>query len=248
MHHSFGIFVSLAVGGAMAQAPDARPAFEVASLKPNKSQTGVDRIKRNDGSWIIENVSLKRLLGMAYGVAEGRDYLLKGPDWMDLENFDVSARFPSGTSDSQALLMLQGLLEERLKLQLHREPREFSVYALVVDKGGSKLHPTARPGPYKFSARGGHGVGVSVTLAQFADRLAKEVGRQVVDFTGLTGQFDLALEWQPEAERAENPDAASERPSIFAALAEQLGLKLEPRKVSLEVLVVDAARKTPTEN
>ena len=244
MYRIVVIFVSCA----MTQAQDIRLAFEVATLKPNTSQTGVDRIKRNDGSWIIENVSLKRLIGIAYGVAEGRDYLLKGPDWMDSENFDVSARFPLGTPDSQALLMLQGLLEERLKLQLHREPRDFSVYALVVDKGGAKLHPTARPGPYRFSARGGHAVGVSVTLAQFADRLAKEVGRQVVDFTGLPGQFDVTLDWQPEAERAEKPDVVSERPSIFAALPEQLGLKLEPRKVSLEVLVVDAARKTPTEN
>jgi uncharacterized protein (TIGR03435 family) len=240
--------MSLAVGGLMAQAPDPRPVFDVATVKPNKSGTGVDRIKRNDGSWIIENVSLKRLIGMAYGVAEGRDYLLKGPEWMDSENYDISAKFPLGTPDSQALLMLQRLLDERLKLQLHREPREFNVYALVIDKGGSKLHPTARPGPYRFSARGGHAVGISVTLAQFGDRLAKEVGRQVVDFTGLTGQFDVTLDWQPEAERAANPDVASDRPSIFAALPEQLGLKLEPRKVSLDVLIVDAAGKVPTEN
>src|SRR5690349_1808936 len=152
MRAAAGILISFAIGGLMAQAPDSRPAFDVASIKPNKSETGVDRIKRNDGSWIIENVSLKRLIGMAYGIAEGRDYLLKGPDWMDTENFDIAARFPPGTSESQALLMLQRLLDERLKLRLRREPREFSVYALVVDKGGSKLRPTARPGPYRFSA------------------------------------------------------------------------------------------------
>jgi uncharacterized protein (TIGR03435 family) len=243
-----GMLMGLAVYGLMAQSMDTRPTFEVASLKPDKSGTGVDRIKRFPGSWIIENVSLKRLIGMAYGVAEGTDYLFKGPDWWDTENFDISAKFPPDTPDSQALLMLQHLLDERFKLKLHHESREFSVYALVVDKRGSKVRLSATPGPYKFSARGGHGVGISVTMAQFANRIAKEVGRPVVDFTGLTGQFDLTLDWKPEGDQQENPDVTSDRPSIFSALPEQLGLKLEARKVSLDVLVVDAGVKVPLEN
>ncbi len=222
---------------------DSRPAFDVASVKADKSGTGVDRIKRSDGSWLIQNVSLKRLIGMAYGVAEGRDYLLHGPEWMDTENFDIVARFAPGASDSQVLLMLQRLLEERFQLKLHHESREFAVNALVVDKRGSKVVPAAHPGPYRFSARDGHAEAKSVSMAQFADRLSREIGRRVVDFTGLTGQFDFTLDWQPE--KAEAP---SERPSIFAALPEQLGLKLEPRKVSLDVLVADSASKVPLEN
>jgi uncharacterized protein (TIGR03435 family) len=243
-----GMLTAVAVGSLMAQAMDARPAFEVASVRPNNSGTGVDRIKRHDGSWIIENVSLRRLIGMAYGVADGRDYLLKGPDWMNETNFDISARFAPGASDSDVLLMLQRLLDERFRLKMHHEPREFSAYALVVDKRGSKLQPAAHPGPYKSTVRGGHAVATSVTLAQFADRLSKEVGRQVVDFTGLTGQFDLTLDWRPEAGQGEQPDATADRPSIFAALPEQLGLRLEPRKVSLDVLIVDSAEKTPVAN
>ena len=242
------ILMGLAVCGLMAQSIDARPAFEVASLKSDKSGTGVDRIKRSPESWIIENVSLKRLIGMAYGVTDGLDYQFKGPDWWDTENFDISAKFTSGASDSQVLLMLQRLLDERFKLRLHHESREFSVYALVVDKRSSKVRPSANPGPYKFSSRNGHGVGTSVTMAMFANRLSKEVGRPVVDFTGLTGQFDLTLDWQPEGRQPENPDTASDRPSIFSALPEQLGLKLEPRRVSLDVLVVDAGVKVPVEN
>jgi uncharacterized protein (TIGR03435 family) len=245
---SAAILMGLAVCGVMAQSIDARPAFEVASLKPDKSGTGVDRIKRSGGSWIIENVSLKRLIGMAYGVTDGIDYQFKGPDWWDTENFDISAKIPPGASDSQVLLMLQRLLDERFKLKLHHESREFSVYALVVDKRGSKVRPSATPGPYKFSSRNGHGVGASVTMAMLANRLTKEVGRPVVDFTGLTGQFDLTLDWQPEGSQPENPDTTSDRPSIFSALPEQLGLKLEPRRVSLDVLVVDAGVKVPVEN
>src|SRR5689334_19508841 len=94
-----GILLGLAANGLLAQAVDSRPAFDVASVKADKSGTGVDRIKRSDGSWLIQNVSLKRLIGMAYGVAEGRDYLLHGPEWMDTENFDIAARFAPGASD-----------------------------------------------------------------------------------------------------------------------------------------------------
>lgn len=173
---ALGTVMGLAACGLMAQAMDARPAFEVASLKSDKSRTGVDRINRSATSWIIENVSLKRLIGMAYGVADGRDYLLKGPEWMDTENFDISAKFPSGTSEPDTLRMLQRLLDERFKLTLHRESREFPAYALVVDKHDSKLRPTSTPGPYRFSARGGHAVGTSVTVAQFADRLIQRGG------------------------------------------------------------------------
>ena len=85
-------------------------------------------------------------------------------------------------------------------------------------------------------------------MAMLANRLSREVGRPVVDFTGLTGQFDLTLDWKPEAVQMEEPDNASDRPSIFSALPEQLGLKLEPRRVSLDVLVVDAGVKVPVEN
>jgi uncharacterized protein (TIGR03435 family) len=167
---------------------------------------------------------------------------------METETFDISAKFPSGTSDSQVLLMLQRLLDERFKLKLHREAREFSAYALVVDKHGSKLRPTATPGPYRFSARNGHAAGQSVSMDQFADRLSKQVDRQVVDFTGLTGQFDLTLDWRLEGTQTEKSNTADDRPSIFSALPEQLGLKLELRKVSLDVLIVDAAWKVPAEN
>jgi uncharacterized protein (TIGR03435 family) len=201
------------------QVVDSRPAFEVASLKPDNSGTGFSRTKRSGGGLIIENESLKRLIGMAYGVADGRDYLLKGPEWFDSEHFDIAAKFPPETSDSQMLLMLQRLLDERFKMKLHREPREFSVDALVVDKRGSKLHPSATPGaPVRFSARGGHAVGRSVSMAQFADRLSHEdfqIGRRVVDFTGLPGTYDLTLDWKLEGGEPENPDAAPDRPSIF---------------------------------
>jgi uncharacterized protein (TIGR03435 family) len=247
-----GVLLGVTACALWGQVVDSRPAFEVASLKPDNSGTGVDRIKRSGGGLIIVNVSLKRLIGMAYGVADGRDYLFKGPEWIDSENFDISAKFPPETSDSHMLLMLQRLLDERFKMKLHREPREFSVYALVVDKRGSKAQPSATPGAaVRFTSRGGHAVGRSVSMAQFADRLSREdfqIGRRVVDFTGLPGTYDLTLDWKLEGGGTENSDGASDRPSIFSALTEQLGLKLEPRKVSLDVLIVDEALRRPVEN
>jgi len=251
------MFVSLilSVGAAcrlLGQSADTRPVFEVASVKPDKSETGVDRIRISNGSLIIVNVSLKRCIGMAYGVAEGRDYLFSGPAWLDTERFDISAKFPPETSNAQVLLMLQRLLDERFNLSLHHESKDFSVYALVVGKNGAKLHPAAAPGgSYKFRAQSGHAAGFSVSMPMFADRLSRpdfQLGRQVVDFTGLTGTFDLTLDWKPETGQAENPSDNASEASIYTAIQEQLGLRLEPRKIALEVLVVEHANKVPTEN
>lgn len=222
--------------------------FEVASVKPDLSETGVDRIKISKGDVIIQNVSLKRLISMAYGIPDSREYLLSGPDWLDSERFDISAKYPPETPDEDALVMLQKLLGERFGLVLHRETRQFSGYALVIGKGGPKLKSAARPGPFPmFRALSGHASGSSVSMSDLADRLSRapfQLDRPVVDFTGLTGRFDLALEWSPVEASAENATG----PSVLTAIEEQLGLRLEPRKMPLEVLVVERVNKTPTEN
>lgn len=232
-----GIFFVLL--GVAAYRIDAQ-SFEVASIKSDKSETGVDRIKILKGSLIIENVSLKRCIGMAYGIAEGRNYLLSGPDWIESERFDISAKFPTETPEHDVLLMLQSLLAERFDLVLHRETRQFSAYALVIGKGGPKLHPAAAPeGSYRFRAQEGHAVGFSISMAMLADRLSRpdfQLDRQVIDLTGLKGTFDLTLDWNETG------------PSIFTALQEELGLKLEPRKVPLEVFVIDHVNRVPTAN
>jgi uncharacterized protein (TIGR03435 family) len=212
--------------------------FEVASVKSDKSQTGVDRIKFSKGSLMIENVSLKRCIGMAYGIEDGRNYLLSGPEWIDSERFDILAKFPPETPEREVPLMLQSLLAERFNLAVHRETRQFSAYALVIAKGGAKLHPAEAPqGSYRFKALAGHATGFSISMPMFADRLSRpdfQLDRRVVDFTGLEGTFDIKLDWD---------DA-----SIFTAIQEQLGLKLEARKVPLEVLVVDRVNRVPTAN
>jgi uncharacterized protein (TIGR03435 family) len=214
--------------------------FDVASVKSNKSETGVDRIKLTNGSLIIENVSLKRCIGMAYGIADGRDYLWSGPDWLDSERFDILAKFPAETREHDILIMLRNLLADRFGLAFHYETRQFSTYALVIAKGGPKLHPSEAPeGSYRFKAQGGHATGSSISMGMLADRLSRpdfQLDHKVVDRTGLPGTFDLTLDWGEDG------------PSIFTALQEQLGLKLEPRKTPLEVFVVDRVNRVPTAN
>jgi hypothetical protein len=112
-----GAILTVRACGLLAGAADTRSAFEVASLKRDASETGVDRIDFSKGSMIIINVSLKRLIGMAFGVAEGRDYLFSGPEWLDSERFDIRAKFPPETPKPEVLFMLQRLLEEPVRAE-----------------------------------------------------------------------------------------------------------------------------------
>ena len=235
------IIAAFAAAGLWAQAG---PRFDAATVRPNHFGTGVDHIRIGGGSVTIQNVSLKRLIGMAYGVQEGRSYLFSGPDWLDSENFDVLAKYPADTPDAQVLRMLQHELEDRFSLRLHRETKEFSAYALLLTKDGPKFHPSTRQGAYKFSFQNGRAVGSAVTMGMFGDRLSRSdfgLDRPVVDRTRLTGTYDITLDWKPG-----EPDTPSA--SLFTAIQEQLGLRLEAQKIPLEVLVVDHAEKAPKEN
>jgi uncharacterized protein (TIGR03435 family) len=242
---SFSSVVLAATGHAQTS-----PAFDVASVKANNSGTGIDRIRNDGGTLFIENVSLKRLIDMAFEIPEWQNYLISGPDWLDSKNFDVQARFPPDTTHAKSLQMLQRLLEERFGMVLHREPREFSVLALVPGKKkkeGVTLRPAAAPGgAYKFRALNGHATGSSISMPMLAGRLSRPdfgLDRPVLDYTGLEGTFDLTLDWKPDGSAGSGSDA-----SIFVAIEEQLGLKLERRKVSLDVLVIDRINKMPTAN
>jgi uncharacterized protein (TIGR03435 family) len=230
------------------------PAFDVASVKANNSGTGVDRIRNDGGILFIENVSLKRLIAIAFEIPDWQNYLFSGPDWLDSKNFDVQARFPPDTTHLKFLQMFQRLLEERFSMVVHREPREFSVLALVPGKKrkeGVTLRPAAAPGgSYKFRAMNGHATGSSISMAMLAGRLSRPdfgLDRPVLDYTGLEGTFDLTLDWKPEHVPDDSAGSGSDA-SIFVAIEEQLGLKLERRKVSLDVLVIDRVNKMPSEN
>src|SRR5579871_5834061 len=153
------------------------PEFDVASVKSDKSPTGVDRVHDESGTLLVENVSLKRIIGMAYGVEEGKEYLFSGPSWLDNERFDIEAKYPPETSERDVLRMLQNLLSERFHLRVHRESRNFSAFALIAAKNGPKIHPKIL-GPddrpvYQFQTQPGHLSASSATLDMLADRLSR---------------------------------------------------------------------------
>jgi len=196
----------------------------------------------------MTNSTLKRLIMGAYGV--GQNEIVGGPDWLDQDKFDIQAKADPSTDAETLMKMQQALLADRFKLAIRRENKVIPVYVLGIAKNGPKLEKSG-PGESSSGNGQGHLEGRNITLAGLAWRLGRKLDRPVVDRTGLPGEFNYKLEWTPEeelAKRAAQPGAAlPDRPSIFVAIQQQLGLKLEPQKAPVEILVIDHAEK-PTEN
>jgi uncharacterized protein (TIGR03435 family) len=234
----------------------ARPAFEVASVKPTDLSLGqqIDMRVLPGGTVTATAVTLKFLITVAYGVQNIQ--VSGGPAWLDTAKFDMLAK-PAEGAKPQVLPMLRSLLEDRFKLTIRREMRELSVYELKLAKTGGPLGPNLKEShlaacPIEspavgtvpcggFWLRPGGLSGNRDLLSALTKPLSTIVGRPVVDKTGLTQSFDLTLEWTPDLGGAGN--ANTELPSIFTALQEQLGLKLEAAKQATEVLVVERAEK-----
>ncbi len=226
------------------------PAFDAASIKPNQSGPGPSSMRITAGRALMQNVSLKKVMLNAYGIPDDREYAVDGPDWLTGEHFDVDATFPADTPQPQIRVMLQTLLAERFKLTLHRETRQLPMYALVVAKGGLKIHPS-EGGDGKTSARPGHFEATKITMQKLADLMARQAGLPVTDATGVSGVYDFTLDWSPTADLklgAGDAGGNDQGPSFFTAIQEQLGLRLESRKGPVEVMVVDQMEKMPTEN
>jgi uncharacterized protein (TIGR03435 family) len=170
---------------------------------------------------------------------------------MDSDYFDVVGKLPAGAMRDQVPAMLRTLLQESLKLAVHRENKEQRVYFLVAGKNGSRLRSSTPPPDSDVQqVRGDHPpiqllpgalTGRAVPISAVASSLALPVGYTVVDHTGLRGFFDIKLTWTPENRQGEGPD-------IFTAIQEQMGLRLEPGKAIVETLVIDHAEREPVEN
>jgi uncharacterized protein (TIGR03435 family) len=216
----------------------------------------------------FRSVSLRDCIASAYRV---KDYQISAPAWLGEGQWEIVAKLPEGAPSNQMPEMLQTLLAGRFKLQVHREKKEFPGLALVVAGGGPKLKksdesPVAgtsagrgRTG-FRLSTgpAGGRIIAPRATMAMLASTISALLGRPVVDETHLSGSYDLDLEYGLEDRAMQPPmtpgpdagpaeSAAEPRASIFSSI-QKLGLKLEARKVPLEVIMVDHAEKTPTEN
>ncbi|HTS48220.1 MAG TPA: TIGR03435 family protein [Bryobacteraceae bacterium] len=239
--------------------------FDVASIKAspkddNRFMLGLPR----GGTFRATGVTVKMLIMSAYQVNAYQ--VSGGPSWIATERWDIQAK----TDAAQGLMprdqfdaMLQALLLDRLQLKVRRETKEMPVYALAVAKGGSKLTPHSgdppKPedrmrvgfGSMQFQASG---------LGLLAYQLSLQLGRTVIDKTGLTGQYDFRLEWAPEPGQGgpesiglppdpslKFPPADPNRPSLFTAIREQLGLRLDSEQGPVDMIVIDSVSK-PTEN
>ena len=228
------------------------PSFEVASIKPNRSLGGMSSIHISKGRVSMENVSLKKVMLNAYDLADDREYLIDGPGWLATERFDMEVTFPGDTPVARVRQMMQSLLAERFKLELHRDTRQLPRYSLAVAKNGPKIHPVEN-GQGRTSSGPGRLEATKISMQKLADLLARIVGLTVIDSTGVKGVFDFTLQWSPdEAAKiaaADGSEAAGVAgPSIFTVLQEQLGLKLTKDKGPVEILVVDRIEKAPTQN
>ena len=203
-------------------------AFDAASIRKSPPfETGMPNGMRVDAThFITEQYPIRTVIASAFDIEL---WELKGaPDWTASEGYDITATMPAGTSNDDLRAMIRALLEERCKLVAHRDTKETSVYALVVAKGGPKLTATAQGTKYGVQRRTGHIETHRTSIANFLRTLGTAVDRPVLDRTGIHGQFDITLDWSAET-----------GPSIFTAIEEQLGLRLEARKMPVEYLVID---------
>jgi len=249
--------------------------FEVASIKPSDPDAKGSQIRFMPGGGLnMTNVPVRALITFAYDV---RDFQVSGgPGWVGTERFDVTARpehaaaealqdLGEMTDDQRKTVReqmgerLRGLMADRFHLVVHKETKEQPIYALVLAKNGPKLKevkevPGARQG---MSTNRGRSEGFAAPMEMLAQVLSNTMGRPVLDKTGLTGKYDFVLEWTPDVgadARAQGfgdgintPAPAPGGPTIFTALQEQLGLRLDSQKGPVENIVIDRVEK-PSEN
>jgi uncharacterized protein (TIGR03435 family) len=218
-----------------------RTEFEVASVKPHSSSAGGSphvSIAGDPGRLTYTNITVRGLIREAYGVS--KLYPLSGrADALSTDRYDVIAKVAPDASKQQRMLMLQALLADRFKLVVHRETKELPIYALVAGKNGLKFHAVEDDGSAaETGSGGGHQIkGHHISMKLLAATLQGWIGDTVVDETGLTGLFDLNLDFNADE------SMSSEGPTVFEAVERQLGLKLEARKGPAEVIVIDHVEK-----
>ena len=277
------VLLVLAAVGMFAQPGTAPLTFEVATIKASSEDDHrAAMMFQPGGGFRATGVTLKTLLTLAYDVREFQ--ISGGPKWIETDRFDITAKAErTGNSDAvaeppgppprmsdqerktmqeQMAQRLQALFSDRFHLAVHKETKEQQVYALVVGKGGAKLQPakdgaSQRPGMMRMGR--GSVEGNAVPLDILIRAISGQLGRPVIDRTGLTGNFDIKLQWTPEPGQGgapfggpapagiEPPPSDPNGPSIFTALQEQLGLRLESQKGPVDLIVIDRVEK-PSDN
>jgi uncharacterized protein (TIGR03435 family) len=259
------------LSGQSTQTVQVMPAFDVASIKSNRSGPGPRAIGPEPGGRFgALNVGLRELIGFAHGIsnADVESRVLGGPEWIRTERFDVAARAADVLPPDQIGPMVRTLLADRFKLRAHDETREVPVYALVLARADGAPGPQLRRSDVdcdarRAAARGGKPLpqppggavctgrtipgnvtGSALSIASLAGSLTRFVDRPIVDRTGLAGFYNYELKWTPDRLPESRPGEAPpvidpDGPPLVTALQEQLGLKLEPQRAAMRVVVID---------
>jgi uncharacterized protein (TIGR03435 family) len=252
--------------------------FDVASVKLHVPKAGEGNSSKmtggpateDPGRIVVTNRTLRTLIIEAYGI---RNFQIEHPGWMGDLRYDIVAKVPAGASHQDSRVMMRKLLEDRFELKIRREMRDLSVYGLTIAKGGLKMTQSTATAPgvsgenldmsklktgsdgfsqlpagaqtilTNYTAAGAKTIGARQTISKIVTWLTGEVDKPVFDETGLKGEYNFSMVWAPP--HNQNLDTAAD---IFTALPKQLGLKLEPRKRPVEMLIVESGRKDPIEN
>lgn len=259
VHHPWGTVVSLALFFAAcfalagtAQEPGnpsqtaTPPAYDVVSIKPHKPELNLSsgwRIAADGFS--ATQIKTQMLIVLAYGL-NTPEQIVSLPSWASSDGLDIKARVDEETAASwrklpdaevqrRQLPMMQSLLSDRFQLKVHHETRQLPILKLVLAKSGPKIKDSPANSSSASAMSNGYIMGHATSMQTFAFNLSNQIGQQVVDETGLTGNYDFVLKWTPDDQQG-TPDAG---PTLFTALQEQLGLKLVPARGPVEVIVID---------
>lgn len=250
------------------------PEFAVTSVKPTNPETRMFRLMTPPDGFSTTNVPLKTLIEFAWNVSADR--ISGAPSWIDHANYDIEAKVDAADipvmkelTQLQRREMIRKLLEDRFALKVHEETKELPVYALVVAKGGPRLHeakpgdtysngfagPDGKSGSGAMMFNGKQITAQGLPIKSLVPFLSQQLGRVVIDKTGLSGKYDFTLDLPagqrsvPTAKPPDGSDAGANgasddsEPSIFTLVQDQLGLKLESTKAPLPIVVIDQVQR-----
>jgi uncharacterized protein (TIGR03435 family) len=248
------LFLSCLTLTTLAYAQDKpRLTFEVASIKPSNPGLPIGGLRVMPGGqeFRTQGVTLRFMFAFMYWVPERQ--VIGGPAWLDSDRWDVEAKADHPRDLDELREMFRNMLADEFKVQFHKDVKEGPIYALTVDKSGLKMKPNAGPWDFEVSIKGGPGgvtIGKRVPIQRLCfqiEQILKRDERPVIDRTGLAGYYDFTLSFLPELppgfDRDKLPAEMRDRPSIFDALKQQLGLKLEAQKGPMDIYIVDHAEK-----
>jgi len=231
------------------------PAFEAASIKPDpRARMGGEGSRKQSttedpGRITLVNATLQSCIRIAFEI---KDYQVSGPSWLEEDRFDISAKAADAVPAKELHRMLQRLLAERFKLEYHTVKKELPAYVLEVGKNGPKFHESKTEGEFSATPTGRTSATFErAQVSQLVDMLTQVLHMPIIDETGLKGKYDVAVDMTSylpdnfEHSSGPPPDLAG---IVMAAVQNELGLKLESRKVPLDMIVVDHMERTPTEN